>query len=196
MKVSLYARVSTLDKGQDPEVQLRELREYVAHRGWEVVGEFVDRVSGAKEQRPDLDRLLLEMRRGKCQGFVVVRLDRLGRSLKHLLTLLTDFEERNIALISLKEGIDFSTSTGKLMFSIVGAMAQFERDLIRERVKAGLDYARAKGVRIGRKPISVDHEEIYRLKAQGCSMRQIAKAVGVSAAYVCRVLKGAHGPTT
>ena len=196
MKVCLYARVSTLDKGQDPDVQLKELREYAAQRGWETVGEYVDRVSGAKENRPALDRLLLEMRRGKCQGIVVVRLDRLGRSLKHLLTLLTEFEERKVALISLKEGLDFSTSTGKLMFSIVGAMAQFERDLIRERVKAGLDYARAKGVKIGRKPITVDHAEIHRLKAQGHSLRHIAKALGISAAYVCRVLKPSHAPTT
>lgn len=196
MKIGIYARTSTLDKGQNPEVQLRELREYAAHRKWDVMGEYVDQVSGAKEQRPHLDRLLLEMRRGKCQGIVVVRLDRLGRSLKHLLTLLTEFEERNVALISLKEGLDFSTSTGKLMFSIVGAMAQFERDLIRERVKAGLDYARAKGKRIGRKPLSVDHEEIHRLKSQGRSMREIGKALNISASFVCRVVKKSNDLTS
>ena len=113
MKVALYARVSTTDKGQDPEVQLREMRQYVEHRGWEIVGEFVECVSGAKENRPELDRFLLAMRQGKCHGMVVVRLDRLGRSLKHLVTLLAEFQERNVALISLNEGLDFTTSTGK-----------------------------------------------------------------------------------
>ena len=107
MRVCLYARVSTVDKGQNPEVQLKELREYIAHRGWEMVGEYVDHVSGAKEKRPQLDQLLNDMRRGKFQGVVVVRLDRLGRSIKHLITMLGEFQERNIALISLKEGIDF-----------------------------------------------------------------------------------------
>ena len=175
-------------------MQLKELRAYVAHRGWEVVDEFVDHVSGAKEKRPALDRLLKEMRQGKIQGIVIVRLDRLGRSLKHLVNLLADFGERNVALVSLAEGLDLSTSTGRLMFGILGSLAEFERDLIRERVKAGLDYARAKGVRIGRKPISVDQSDIHRLKQQGLSMRKIGKTLGISAAYVCRVLKTNHGP--
>ena len=193
MKIVLYARVSTVDKGQNPEIQLRELREHAAHRGWEVVEEFVDYTSGAKERRPQLDKLLQLMRQGKVQGIVVVRLDRLGRSLKHLLTLLNEFQERNIALVSLKDGIDLSTSMGKFMFHMIGAMAQFERDLISERVKAGLEYARAKGVHIGRKPRNIDTQEIFNLKAQGLSLRQIGKIVGVSAAYVCRVLKENHG---
>ena len=127
MKIGLYACVSTTDRGQNPQVQLKELREYAHHRGWEIVGEYVDHVSGGKEKRPQLDQLLQDMRRGKFHGVVIVRLDRLGRSLKHLITLLSEFQERNIVLVSLKEGVDFSTSMGKLVSELASRATTADR---------------------------------------------------------------------
>lgn len=189
MKVALYARTSTIDRGQNPEVQLKELREYVSHREWEVINEYIDCISGVKSKRPELDQLLKDLRRGKFHAVVVVRLDRLGRSLKHLITLLNEFQERNISLISLKEGIDFGTSTGRLMFHIIASLAEFERDLIRERVKAGLQYARSKGVRIGRPSSNVNVEAVYALREEGMSMRAISRQLGISPAHICRLLK-------
>src|SRR6059036_392453 len=136
MKAAIYARVSTLD--QEPENQLQELRRYVEARGWTSV-EYVDRgVSGAKDRRPALDRLLADARRRRLDVLVCWRLDRLGRNLKHLITLLEELQALGIAFVSLGEGIDATTPTGKLQMHILGAIAEFERARIAERVKAGL----------------------------------------------------------
>jgi len=149
MKVALYARVST--EGQDPEVQLAALRSHAAQRGWEIVEEFIDRgYSGAKERRPALDRMMEAAWVGKFEAAVVWRFDRFARSVKHLIEALENFRSLKIHFISLQEQFDTSTPIGHAMFTIIGAMAQLERDIIRERVKAGLDRARAKGVRLGR----------------------------------------------
>src|SRR5206468_9767355 len=148
MKAAIYARVSTLD--QEPENQLAELRRYVAARGWTSV-EHVDRgVSGAKDRRPALDRLLVDARRRRLDVLVVWRLDRLGRNLRHLITLLEELQALGIAFVSLGEGIDATTPAGKLQMHILGAIAEFERERIRERVLAGLARARAQGKRLGR----------------------------------------------
>src|SRR6195256_966694 len=142
MKAAIYARVSTFD--QEPENQLQELRRYVQARGWTSI-EFVDRgVSGSKDRRPALDQLLKDARRRKFDVLVCWRLDRLGRNLKHLITLLEDLQALGVAFVSLAEGIDATTPAGKLQMHILGAIAEFERDRIRERVLVGLQRARGK----------------------------------------------------
>src|SRR5208283_5188998 len=152
MKCALYGRVSTLDKGQDVDLQLRELREYCSRRGWEIAGEYVDRgVSGAKESRPQLNRLMADAKQRTFDCVVVWRLDRFGRSLKHLVNALADLESLGVTFVSLRDGFDLSTASGRLMFGVVAAMGQFERELIKERVRAGMANAKAKGTRLGRR---------------------------------------------
>src|SRR5271157_4388770 len=134
MRVALYARVSTLH-GQHPEMQLAELREYAARRGWQVTGEYVDEgVSGSKESRPALNRLMTDARRRKFDAVLVWKIDRFGRSLKHLVNALADLDAYGVAFVSLRDGLDLSSPSGRLMFQIIGAMAEFERALIQERV--------------------------------------------------------------
>src|SRR5262245_28203423 len=148
MKAAIYARVSTFD--QEPENQLQELRRYVGARGWAPT-EYVDRgVSGTKDRRPALDQLLTDARRRRLDVLVCWRLDRLGRNLKHLITLLDELHALGIAFVSLAEGIDATTPAGKLQMHILGAIAEFERERIRERVLAGLQRARSQGKRLGR----------------------------------------------
>ena len=129
--------------GQNPEMQLTELREYAARRGWQVVGEFVDRTSGAKEQRPALNLLMADARQRKFDVIAVWKLDRFGRSLRHLVNAIAEFEALGVAFISLRDNLDLGAPAGRLMFQIIGAMAEFERALIRERVRAGLQNASA-----------------------------------------------------
>lgn len=179
MRVALYARVSTLN-GQDPEMQLRELREYSARRGWEVAGKYVDHgVSGTKESRPALNRLMLDARHRAFDAVAVWKLDRFARSLKMLVVSLADLEALGIAFVSLRDNLDLSTPTGRLMFQVVGAMAEFERALIQERVRAGICNARAKGKVLGRPHRIVDSSAIAQLQAQGMSLRKIARTLGV-----------------
>lgn len=149
------ARVSTL-QAQDPEMQLLELREYAAHRGWGVVGEYVDRTSGAKQSRPALNRMTNDARRRKFDVVAVWKIDRFGRSLKHLVNALAELEALGVAFVSLRDSLDLGTPAGRLMFQIIGAMAEFERSLIQERVRAGLRNAKQKGKRLGRPPAVVD----------------------------------------
>jgi len=136
MRVGLYARVSTLN-GQHPEMQLSELREYADRRGWEIVGEYVDEgVSGSKESRPELNRLMVDVHRRKFEVVLVWKIDRFGRSLKHLVNALADLDAYGVTFVSLRDNLDLSTPSGRLMFQIIGAMAEFERALIQERVRA------------------------------------------------------------
>src|SRR5258708_27576651 len=128
MRSALYARVSTSDKGQAPEMQLRELREHCQRRGWEIVGEYVDvGVSGSKDSRPELNKLMADAHRRKLDGILVWKLDRFGRSLKHLVNALAEFESLAVTFISLKESLDLTTPAGRFMFGIISAMAEFER---------------------------------------------------------------------
>lgn len=192
MRTALYARVSTSDKGQDPEMQLRELREHCKRRGWEVVGEYVDvGVSGSQDSRPELNKLVADAHRRKLDAVLVWKLDRFGRSLKHLVNALAEFESLGIAFISLKESLDLTTPAGRLMFGIISAMAEFERDLIRERVRAGIANRRAKGLRVGRKPIILDAGRLATMRSQGQTIREIADAVGCSPALVHKTLSAA-----
>lgn len=182
MRAALYARVSTSD--QTAENQLLEVRGYVAARGWLAV-EYVDEaVSGACEARPALDRLVKDARRRKVDVVVCWRLDRLGRNLRHLVTLLDELQELGVAFVSLAEGIDATTPAGKLQMHILGAIAEFERARIAERVRAGLARARANGTRLGRPKGEVP---LGRLAAVAhLSNREAADALGVSLATAKR----------
>lgn len=190
MKVALYARVST--EGQDPEVQLAALRAHAALRGWEVAEEFVDRgFSGTKDRRPALDRLMEAAWAGKFPVVLVWRFDRFARSVKHLLSALETFRGLRVDFISLQEQFDTSTPIGHAMFTIIGAMAQLERDIIRERVRAGLERARGRGVRIGRPSVLVDRSHVRELRAQGLSVGEIARRVGCSRSTIRRRIREA-----
>ena len=179
MRCAIYARVSTLD--QEPENQLAEIRRYVAAREWTAM-EYVDRgVSGAKDRRPALDALLKDARRRRFDVVVVWRLDRLGRNLRHLITLLEELQALGIAFVSLNEGIDATTPAGKLQMHILGAIAEFERARIADRVKAGLQRARAQGKRLGR-PRKVRPTIVV----PGGSVREAARAWGVSKSTAAR----------
>lgn len=188
MNIALYARVST--EGQDPEVQLQALRAHATNRGWTIVEEFVDHgYSGAKERRPALDRLIKAAWTGTFQAVLVWRFDRFARSVKHLITALEQFRSLNISFISLQEQFDTSTPIGHAMFTIIGTMAQLERDIIRERVKAGLDRARSRGVRLGRPIAQANPTEVSVLKQQGLSLPDIAKRLRCSRSTVKRRLR-------
>ncbi len=174
-KTGVYARVST--RGQNPENQLLALRKYAEARELEIVQVYVDvGQSGGKASRPALDRLMMDARRRKFNIVLVARLDRLARSLKQLVMTLDELRELGISFTSLQEGFDTSTSTGILLFQVVGAIAEFERSLIRERIALGLERARAQGKTIGR-PLGaqVDEQELRRLRSQGLSLRAIAR---------------------
>jgi DNA invertase Pin-like site-specific DNA recombinase len=179
MRCALYARVSTFD--QEPENQLRELRRYVEARGWTAV-EYLDRgISGAKDRRSALDQLVADARRRRFDVVVCWRLDRLGRNLRHLITLLEELQALGVAFVSLNEGIDATTPAGKLQMHILGAIAEFERARIAERVKAGLHRAKAQGKRLGR-PRKVR----AAIVPPGGSVRSAARAWGVSKSTAAR----------
>ncbi len=180
-RVAIYARVSTVN-GQSPESQLRDLRELAARRDFQVVREYVDKgVSGVRDSRPALNELMADARRRAFDAILVWKLDRLGRSLIHLVRLLEEFKELGVELISFSEGLDFTTTSGKLLYQVISAFAEFERDCIRERVQAGMRNARARGKRIGRPPVVVDASEVARLRAKEASWREIAEQLEVGA---------------
>jgi DNA invertase Pin-like site-specific DNA recombinase len=191
MKVALYVRVSTND--QSTEMQKRELAEFIAARGWEVVHTYEDAGhSGAKASRPSLNQMMDDARKRKFKAVVVWKFDRFARSLKHLVTALEEFNELGIDFVSYKENADTTTSMGKAMFGMIGVMAQFERDMIRERVMAGLKNAKAKGKKLGPK-ITVNDltkARIRDMRAQhNMSMAKIAAELDVSVGTVHAVLK-------
>lgn len=190
-RVALYARVSTNNVHQDSEGQLLELREHAAHRGWQVADEFVDRISGSKDSRPQLDRLMTAARERRVDIILVWKLDRWGRSLKHLVESLAELSDLGVSFVSLKDGFDMMTAAGRAMFGMCAVMAEFERDLIRERVRMGLRNAKAKGKRLGRPRAALPMDKAQALRAQGATLREIAKKLRLSPALVCRELKAA-----
>ena len=193
IRAALYARCSTLDKGQDPELQLAPLREYCQRRGLTIANEYVDNgISGTKDRRPQLDRLLEAARKRQIDLIVVWKLDRFGRSLKQLVMALEELSSLGVGFISYQDNLDLTTPQGRLMFHIIGAMAEFERELIRERVKAGIENARRKGKRLGRKPVApIDIEKAIQLREQDplLSIRCIAKRTKLSKSLVGKILK-------
>jgi DNA invertase Pin-like site-specific DNA recombinase len=181
MRAAIYARVSTANNGQDPRVQTRELGEFCERRAW-TLAEYVDiGISGTKEKRPALDRLMADAHKRKFDVVVVWKFDRFARSVSHLLRALETFNALGIAFVSLSEQLDTSTPTGKMVFTVLGAVAELERSLIAERVRAGLRNAKAKGKRLGRPRKVVDASKIAAMRAQGRSWRTIARQLGMSA---------------
>ncbi len=191
-RAALYARVSTLHRGQDPELQMTELRAVAAQRGWTIAGEYVDvGVSGAKERRAALDRLMADARGGKVDVVAVWRFDRFARSTRHLLEALETFRVLNVGFLSLREAVDTTTPAGKALFTMIAAVAELERDLIRERVRAGVERARQRGKRLGRPPKEpIDVERAAALIAAGASKKAVAKALGVPRTSLGRALAG------
>src|SRR6516164_695822 len=175
-RVAIYARVSTPEgKGQSPEMQLLELREYCERRGWTVAGEYVDRMTGAKDRRPELDRLTADAHRRRFDVVAVWKFDRFARSVSHLLRALDTFRVLGIEFVSLSESLDTATPAGRMVFTVLGAVAELERSLIAERVRAGLRNARAKGRKLGRPSVAVDLTTIQKLRAQGNSFAAISR---------------------
>jgi DNA invertase Pin-like site-specific DNA recombinase len=181
IRAALYARISTLNHGQDPEVQLGEVREFCKRRGFTVAHEYVDKgISGSRERRPALDKLLADCRKRLVDAVVVYRYDRFARSLRQLVNALEEFRSLGIDFISIHEGVDTSTPNGRLVFGIFASIAEFERDLIRDRVRSGMAAAKAKGKRIGRPKVAVDTLRIASLRREGHSWAEVTRTTGVS----------------
>lgn len=187
MKIAIYARVSTLNKGQDVDMQLVELRRFCAGKGWAIVHEYVDRgISGSKSSRPQLNRLMEHVAAKRFDAVLVWKLDRFGRSVRHLVNAIAELESHGVCFVSLKDSIDLSTPQGRLMFQIIAAMAEFERALICERVKSGMANARAKGKQIGRPSLGIERGKIVALRGSGASWNEVSEAVGCSPATAKR----------
>jgi DNA invertase Pin-like site-specific DNA recombinase len=192
MKAAIYARVSTFD--QEPENQLAELRRYVEARGWTAT-QYVDKgVSGSKDRRPALDALVADARRRRFDVLVVWRLDRLGRNLRHLILLLDELTGVGVAFVSLGEGIDTATPARRLQLHILGAITEFERARIQERVRAGLARVRAQGRSLGSPRVSVRAGVLEA--ATHLSLREAAAALGVSTATLKRLRRGSKSPAS
>ena len=189
-RVAIYCRVSTLD--QHPETQLIELRQAVAQRGWELTGVYTDHgISGARERRPQLDQMLSDARRGKFDVLLCWAFDRIARSTKHLLTVVDELQRAGVEFVSLRENVDTGGAMGRAVTTIMGAIAELERSLIIERVRAGMKRARLEGRRLGRKPLELDREQILADRALGYSLKKIAKLNRVSKTTIQRVLAAA-----
>jgi len=188
-RVAIYARVSTTTHGQDVSMQTRELRQFAEARGWTITGEYIDAgVSGAKDSRPELNRLMADAHKRRFDVVCVWRFDRFARSVSHLLRALETFKALGIDFVSFSEQMDTSTPAGKMVFTVLGAVAELERSLIVERVRAGLRNARAKGKKLGRPRVVVDADKIARLREEGRSIREIAKELGYSRSIVHKTL--------
>jgi DNA invertase Pin-like site-specific DNA recombinase len=185
-KAVLYMRVSSLD--QHPETQLLDLQQMAAQRGYEVVKQYTDRISGAKARRPGLDELMHDARRGRFDVVLVWASDRIARSVKHFLDVLDELNRLNIEFVSFREQIDTGGPLGRAIVVIIGAIAELERNLIVERVRAGMRRAKLEGRPIGRQPLDLDREAIRRDRRLGQSLGKIAREHGVSRATVHRVV--------
>src|SRR5713101_6468667 len=187
-RVAIYARVSTTDQTCDN--QLRDLRDYCRARGWTDVREFIDTgISGTKERRPALDKMMVEVKARRVDVVVVAALDRLGRSVRHLVEALELFRHLNVEFISLREQIDTGSALGQAVFTIIAAIAQLERSLIVERVKAGLRRAKAEGKRLGRAPLQVDPARLHDVLRRRLSARAAARELGCSTASAWRLIR-------
>ena len=183
MKAAIYARVSTDEQTTDN--QVLKLKKVADRNGWEIEAIYADTISGAKSKRPQLDKLMESVMRKEIDMVMVWSVDRLGRSLQHLTSLLSDIESKGINLYLHQQNIDTSSPSGKMLFQLLGVFAEFERSMIRERVLAGLDRARSQGKRLGRPPIPpITVDKIKKLREEGLSLRKIAKQVGISTSKV------------
>ena len=190
LRAALYARVSTSNKGQDVGLQLDELRQVAEQRGWVIHAEHVDEgISGSKDSRPELDRMMAAARAGKLDLVAVWKFDRFARSTSHLVTALEEFRVLGVAFVSLREQVDTSTPMGKAMFTIIAAISELERDLIRERVIAGVRRAQAMGKHCGRPKREIDLRAANALLAQNLSVRQVADMLGLPRSTLQRRLR-------
>jgi len=191
LRVALYARVSTKNNGQNPETQLLALREYASARKLEVFAEYVDvGISGSKDSRPALNRLMADARKRRFDAVLVARFDRFARSTRHLVLALEEFNALGVDFISLSESVDTSTPMGKMVYTVIAAVAELERSLIRERVVMGLQRAKAQGKRLGRPSgTKANVRKIQKLKGQGLSIRRIASEMNISKSTIARLLK-------
>lgn len=189
MRVVTYSRVSTSHHDQKPEVQVEELQRYCVSRSWTIAEEIIDHgYSGGSDTRPGLKRLMELVRTRQVDAVVVFKLDRLFRSLKHLITVLDEFTALGITFVAVRDQIDYTTPSGRLFVQMLGALGEFEKSLLIERVRAGLDHARRKGKTLGRPRVRPD-EAIHALRALGKSYSEIAKELGITRGAVCRSLK-------
>ena len=187
-RVAVYARVSTSD--QSTESQLLDLRRYVRERGWTLFKEYTDHgISGTTDSRPALNELMDAAKKRRFDTVLVWRFDRFARSTKHLILALEEFRNLGIDFVSYQENIDTSSPLGSAIFTIISAVAQLERDIIAERVKAGLRRAKENGKKLGRPRATVDTEKIYWLRSKGLSLRAIAQHTGISHTKVAKFLK-------
>jgi len=194
-RVAIYARVS--GNGQNPEMQIKELQAYCRNRGWKIAGEYCDRISGASDSRPELNRLMADANRRRFDVVAVWKFDRFARSVSHLLRALETFRALGIEFVSLSENLCTSTPTGKMVFTVLGSVAELERSLIAERVRAGLRNARAKGTRLGRPPLrEISVAEIRQLRRDRrrarTSFSLLAKKYGISVWTAFQLCKREH----
>ena len=197
-RAALYARVSTINGGQDPEMQTRELREYCDRRGLQVIGEYVDRgISGAKDSRPQLNRLMEDAHKRRYEIAICWKFDRFARSVSHLLRALETFRALGVEFVSLTEQVDTTTPVGKMIYTVLGSVSELERCLTVERVRAGMRNARAKGRHIGRPALrrfsNTEREEIQTVhRKDGTSVRQLAIRYGTTQWMMSRILRGQY----
>jgi DNA invertase Pin-like site-specific DNA recombinase len=190
-RAALYMRVSSLD--QHPETQLYDLRQMASQRGYDIVQEYTDRISGAKARRPGLDNLMRDSRRGRFDVVLVWASDRIARSVRHFLEVLDELNRLNVEFVSFREQIDTGGPLGRAIVVIIGAIAELERNLIVERVRAGMRRARLEGRHIGRRPLDLDREAIVRDRRHGQSLGQLARNYSVSRTTIHRVLHEPNG---
>ena len=197
MKAAIYGRVSTT--AQDTNLQMREVRQFVQRRGWQIAEEYIDKgISGNKEKRPALDKLMSDAKRRRFDAVVVYRYDRFARSLRHLVNALEEFRALGIEFVSIHEGVDTSTPNGRLVFGIFASIAEFERELIRARVRSGLAAAKARGIQLGRPALrkftAREIKQLRRDRRKGMPFQKLAQLHGTSvwtAFQICkRRLKG------
>ena len=188
-RCALYLRVSTLD--QHPETQLYDLQQMARQRGYEIVETYEDRISGAKTKRPALDQMIFDAKRSRFEVVMVWAFDRMARSVRHFLEVLDELNRLNIEFISFRENIDTGGPLGRAIIVIVGAIAELERNLIIERVRAGMRRAKLEGRRIGRRPADVDRAAVIRDRQRGSSLTEVAKLHGISRALVSKILHAA-----
>jgi DNA invertase Pin-like site-specific DNA recombinase len=188
-RAALYMRVSTLD--QHPETQFYDLRELAKQRGFQIVQEYTDRISGAKARRPGLDQMMKDARQRQFDVVLVWAGDRIARSVRHFLKVLDELNHLGIEFVSFRENIDTGGPLGRAIIVIIGAIAELERNLIIERVRAGMRRAKLEGRRIGRAPLNVDRQAVLRDRGRGLSLTDIAQAHRISRASVSRIIKEA-----
>lgn len=193
-RAAIYLRVSTVD--QHPETQLYDLRNLASQRGFAVIEEYTDKISGAKSKRPGLDQLMRDAKRGRFDIVLVWAFDRMARSVRHLLETLDELNRLNVEFISFRENIDTGGPLGRAIVVIVGAIAELERNLIIERVRAGMRRAKLEGRQIGRRPLDLDRAAILHDRDRGLSLSQVAKAHGISRAMVSKIIREAKHSTS